>query len=132
MQVSATELNSEAFDEAGTIFASLRARVMNNPRLLISLLRAGANPNGGMRQGETWFTPLYGLHLGSNSDEHAPAIALLDVLSDEQLKQVLNQKAKHIDQVAENLPALKKPLNPKYDRAPLRDYICRRQALDCP
>ena len=131
MQVSASELNGEAYDEANSVFVSLRARVMNNPRLLLSLLRAGAKPNGGMRQGETWFTPFHNLHLGSNSDEHAPAIALLDVLSDEQLKQVLNQGSKHINQVAVTLTALRKPLNPKYDKSPLRDYVCRRQALDC-
>jgi hypothetical protein len=131
MQVGASELNSEAYDETNTVFVSLRARVMNNPRLLLSLLRAGAKLNGGKRQGETWFTPFYNLHLESNNDEHAPAIALLDVLSDEQLKQLLNQGPKHIDQVAVELTALRKPLNPKYDKSPLRDYVCRRQALDC-
>jgi hypothetical protein len=132
MQVSANELNGPIYDSYGSVFYNLRARILNSsPRLLVTLLNAGANPNAGLPLGETWFSPFYDTHIGSNSDQHAPAIDLLDVLTQEQLKQVLNQAPMHIDDIGKKLTALRKPNNPKYDTAPLRDYICQRKALPC-
>lgn len=132
MYPSAKELNGPIYDSYGSVFYNLRTRILNSdPRLLVSLLNAGANPNAGLPLGETWFSPFYDTHIGSNSDEHAPAIALLDTLSQEQLKQVLNQAPMHIDDIGKKLTALRKPYNPKYDTAPLRDYVCRRKALPC-
>ena len=131
MQVSAKELNGPIYDSYGSVFYNLRARILNShPRLLVSLLNAGAKPNAGLPLGETWFGPFYDQHIDGNNDKHAPAIALLDALTQEQLKQVLNQAPLRIDRVAEKLTALRKPLN-KYYASPLRDYVCRRGALTC-
>jgi hypothetical protein len=131
MQVSAKELNGPIYDSYGSVFYNLQARILNSdPHLLVSLLNAGAKPNAGLPIGETWFSPFYNNHIDGNNDEHAPAIALLDVLSQEQLKQVLNQAPFHIDDIAKKLTALRKPLS-NYDSAPLRDYVCHRKALTC-
>lgn len=132
MRISGTELN-ELNGRGGTsVFLELTPRILESPpQLLRILLKAGAKPNAGLKTGETWFKPFLGSNISGESDKLELAIALLNVLSDTELRQVLNQGVKHIDQVNPGLYALQKPRDPKHFPAPLRDYICKRRVLDC-
>jgi len=133
MKPSADELNGPDYYSYGSVFYNLTEVVLNSdPKLLVSLLKAGAKPNAGLPLGQTWFSPFYDNHIHGNNDEHAPAIALLNVLTQTQLKQVLNQAPLPIDDVGKRLTALAKSIDPKHYKTPLRDYVCQRQALSCP
>jgi hypothetical protein len=132
MRVNGAELNDINGGGGTSVFIKLTPRILESPpQLLRILLNAGAKPNAGLKTGETWFKPFLGSNISGESDKLELAIALLDVLSDNELRQVLNQAGKHIDQIEPGLYALQKPRDPKNFPAPLRDYICKRRVLDC-
>ncbi|PXX41463.1 DUF998 domain-containing protein [Undibacterium pigrum] len=132
MRLNGEELNQVNGGGVTSVFIKLVPRILESPpQLLKILMKAGAKPNAGLKTGETWFFPFLGSNVSDETDKLELAIALLDVLSDTELRQVLNQANKHIDKIEPGLYALNKPRDPKNFPAPLRDYVCKRRVLDC-
>ncbi len=111
-----------------SIFAANRRIVEDSDiDLLAALVKAGLKLDYANAKGDSWFYPAYGNRWRSR--EVNRYYALLDKLSDAQLKQLINPITS-TGKPGEPMYGLKKP---EYDTQvkPFRDYVCKRKAMIC-
>lgn len=132
MLPTASELNEVRPPNTGPLLRVLWRTVMESPPgMLKALLAAGAKANAELPPGHTWFGPFNGQRI-HGEQHHELAIALMAVLSDSELKEVINSPAPNIDAAAKTLVALRKKGDPAGGGRPeIRDYVCKRKVLVC-
>ena len=133
MMPTAAELNDVRGPSTAPLLRILSRTVVESPpSMLKALLAAGAAPNAALEPGKTWFGPLHGQPIRDEQNQEL-AIALMAVLSDAELKAIINSPGPSIEDAAKTIVGLRRKDDPAGGGVPtIRDYVCKRKVLVCP
>jgi hypothetical protein len=115
--------------ELASVFVANRRIVDDSDTdLLAALVKAGLPLDYTGARGTSWFYPAYGNDW--HPEKAARYFAMLDKLSDVQLKQLINPVVRANDKPRERMRTLDKPEYPT-EQKPFRDYACKRKVMVC-
>jgi hypothetical protein len=115
-------------DLASIFVANRRIVDDSDTGLLAALVQAGLPLDYAGSRHTSWFYPAYGNDW--DSAKAARYFAMLDKLSDEQLRKLINPVIPAAAQSSDRMRTLDKPKYPE-EQKPFRDYVCKRRVMVC-